>query len=89
MLHDEAGRLHNIPAGVKEALHEIPAGYTDLGDGDERSRHRLVANGWHWGVARRLLAMLMALTFPRRRRPPPGPPRCRGWRPSSAEDPWT
>ena len=62
MLHDEAGRLHNIPAGVKEALHEIPAGYTDLGDGDERSRHRLVANGWHWGVARRLLAMLMALT---------------------------
>ena len=42
MLHDEAGRLHNIPAGVKEALHEIPAGYTDLGDGDERSRHR----GW-------------------------------------------
>ena len=56
-------RLHNIPAGVKEALHEIPAGYTDLvGDGDERSRHRLVANGWHWGVARRLLAMLMALT---------------------------
>ena len=51
MLHDEAGRLHNIPAGVKEALHEIPAGYTDLGDGDERSRHRLVANGWHWGVA--------------------------------------
>ena len=62
MLHDEAGRLHNIPAGVKEALHEIPAGYTDLADGDERSRHRLVANGWHWGVARRLLAMLMALT---------------------------
>ena len=37
---------------------EIPAGYTDLGDGDER----LVANGWHWGVGRRLLAMLMALT---------------------------
>ena len=59
MLHDEAGRLHNISAGVKEALHEIPAGYTDLGDGDERSRHRLVANGW---VARRLLAMLVALT---------------------------
>ena len=65
MLHDEAGRLHNIPANVKEALHEIPAGYTDLGDGDERSRHRLVANGWHWGVARRLLAMLMALTVAR------------------------
>ena len=63
MLHDEAGRLHNIPPGVKEALHGIPAGYTDLGDGDERSRHRMIANGWHWGVARRLLAMLMALTL--------------------------
>ena len=62
MLHDEAGRLHNIPAGVKEALHGVPEGYTDLGDGDERSRHRMIANGWHWGVARRLLAMLMALT---------------------------
>ena len=62
MLHDEAGRLHNIPAGVKEALHGVPEGYTDLGDGDERSGHRMIANGWHWGVARRLLAMLMALT---------------------------
>ncbi|CAE7257954.1 unnamed protein product [Symbiodinium sp. CCMP2592] len=37
MLHDEAGRLHNIPVGVKEALHHMPGGYTDLGDGEDRT----------------------------------------------------
>ncbi|OLP83053.1 hypothetical protein AK812_SmicGene36237 [Symbiodinium microadriaticum] len=29
---------------------------------DDRTRHRLIGNGWHWGVARRLLLILLVAT---------------------------
>eukprot|EP00439_Symbiodinium_sp_Y106_P046481 s4363_g5.t3 len=45
-----------------EAARHPPTGYTDAGFVDDRTRHRILANGWHWGVARRLLAILVIMT---------------------------
>ena len=84
MLHDEAGRLHNIPAGVKEpstryrratltwetATSARGTGWWPMvGTGGWRGASSPCS--WHsrWRSRRRL-----------RCRPPPGPPRCRGWR---------
>ena len=50
---------------MKEQLHHIPPGYTAKA-GDAKTRHRTVGNGWHWGVASRLLGLLVW---------PPGPSR--------------
>ena len=60
MMTDKAGKLHVVPAPVRERLHHIPAGYTDTPHLDDRARHRVLANGWHWGVAQRLLTILLA-----------------------------
>ena len=62
MMHDAAGRLHIIPAA--DFLHD-------------RAQHKMLANGWHWGVARRLLAMLVVLTAagPAQAAPAPEPRR--------------
>ena len=60
-MHD-VGKLHNIPADVKEKLHHLPPGYTRASFLDDTTRHRMLANGWHWGGARRLLAILLVLT---------------------------
>ncbi|CAE7879635.1 unnamed protein product, partial [Symbiodinium necroappetens] len=62
MMHDSAGRLHIIPPAAKEKLHMLPPGYTAADFLDDRARHKMLANGWHWRVARRLLAMLVVLT---------------------------
>ena len=49
----DTGRLV-IPAfKVKQQLHEMPADYTAVDGMDDRTRHRLIRNGWHWGVASR------------------------------------
>ena len=43
----------------------MPADFTwGPGDAplDDRTRHRLIGNGWHWGVARRLLLILLVAT---------------------------
>ena len=60
MMTDKAGKLHVVPAPVRERLHHIPAGYTDTPHLDDRARHRVLAKGWHWGVAQRLLTILLA-----------------------------
>ena len=44
---------------VKEQLHHIPPGYTAKAGADAKTRHRMVGNGWHWGVASRLLGLVM------------------------------
>ncbi|CAE7923243.1 unnamed protein product [Symbiodinium sp. KB8] len=77
MMHDAAGRLHIIPPAAKEKLHMIPPGYTAADFLDDRARHKMLANGWHWGVARRLLAMLVVLTAagPAQAAPAPEPRR--------------
>ncbi|CAE7927509.1 eIF3-S7 [Symbiodinium necroappetens] len=77
MMHDAAGRLHIIPPAAKEKLHMLPPGYTAADFLDDRARHKMLANGWHWGVARRLLAMLVVLTAagPAQAAPAPEPRR--------------
>ena len=48
---------------IKEQLHHIPKGYTAVEGVDDRTRHRLIGNGWHWGVARKLLTLVVAATM--------------------------
>ena len=55
MLQDFKGVLHIPPPELKEQLHHIPGGYTAKPGADVKTRHRMVGNGWHWGVASRLL----------------------------------
>ena len=59
LIEDEAGQVVVPPPDVKEH----PKGFTDVRGVDTRTRHRLVGNGWRWGVATRLLCMLVARTF--------------------------
>ncbi|CAE7897502.1 unnamed protein product, partial [Symbiodinium necroappetens] len=59
MLQDSRGVLHIPPPDVKEQLHHIPAGYTATAGADTKTRH----HGWHWGVAARLLGILVMATW--------------------------
>ena len=56
---DERGHLRLPTPEVREQLHHMPVGYTAAAGADERARLRLVGNGWHWGVASRLLSLLV------------------------------
>ena len=62
-LQDAKGVLHIPPPEVKEQLHHIPPGYTAKAGADAKTRHRMVGNGWHWGVASRLLGLLIMTTW--------------------------
>ena len=62
MMVDTNGTLSIPSPAVKEQLHDIPKDYTAVANLDDRTRHRLIGNGWHWGVARRLLLILVAFT---------------------------
>ena len=50
-----------LSRAVKE--HHMPAGYTAYSTSGH-ARRRLIGNGWHWGVARRLLLALLISTAP-------------------------
>ncbi|CAE7892790.1 PUB3, partial [Symbiodinium necroappetens] len=63
MLQDSKGVLHIPPPEVKEQLHHIPTGYTANTGADAKTRRRMVGNGWHWGVASRLLGLLVMATW--------------------------
>ena len=62
MMSDSGGRLVIPPPSVKEQLHDIPIDFTKVSSVTDRDRHRLLGNGWHWGVARRLLSLLVFAT---------------------------
>ncbi|CAE7505128.1 PUB3, partial [Symbiodinium sp. CCMP2456] len=57
MLQDSQGVLHLPTAEIKEQLHGIPTGYT--AQADDRTRHRMIGEGWHWGVAGRILGFVV------------------------------
>ncbi|CAE7351372.1 PUB3, partial [Symbiodinium sp. CCMP2456] len=59
MLQDSQGVLHLPTAEIKEQLHGIPTGYTAQAGADDRTRHRMIGNGWHWGVAGRILGFVV------------------------------
>eukprot|EP00438_Fugacium_kawagutii_P034924 Skav206385 [mRNA] locus=scaffold834:525350:529905:- [translate_table: standard] len=58
MMSDRHGKLHVLTADIKEQLHQLPRGYTKVKGVSERSRHRLIANGWHAGVVRFLIILM-------------------------------
>lgn len=47
-------------ADVKEGLHMLPWGYTAAAGDTEKTRHRMIGNGWHIGTAMFLLLTLLA-----------------------------
>ena len=56
---DDHGKLHPLPLDIKERLHELPAGFTNVEGLDSRDRHRVLGNGWHAGVVRFLFGIMM------------------------------
>ena len=61
---DQAGQLQVPTASVKEQIHGFPEDWTLHDNVPERSRHRMVANSWHVGVARFLMMLLCGATQP-------------------------
>ena len=46
-------------ADIKEQLHQLPKGYTGVTNVPTRSRHRMIANGWHIGAAKFLFMLVL------------------------------
>jgi hypothetical protein len=59
MLLKHDGELSLPTIGIREQLHELPKGYT-ASCKNETSRTRMVANGWHIGVAKTLMLIILA-----------------------------
>ncbi|CAE7838599.1 unnamed protein product, partial [Symbiodinium necroappetens] len=62
MLADDQGKPAVLTPCAKEQLHHMPKNFTAMtaqGELEPRTRHRLLGNGWHWGVARRLLLAVL------------------------------
>ena len=53
------GNLVTLPITVKEQLHGLPKNFTDAEGVTNRSRHRMIANGWHIGVIKFLMLLLV------------------------------
>ena len=60
------------PVSVKEQLQGLPIDYTDTGAVPCRSRHRMLANAWHFQVAKFMLLVLLQAHFAEAR-PCPAP----------------
>ena len=65
----------SVPSSeTKEQLHMLPKGFTKGKQIPERSRHRMIANGWHVGVARfMMMLVLQAVMVLPRAQPVPVP----------------
>ena len=59
MLHSPDGSMTTPSADAKEQLHQLPKGYTKVQSVPERSRHRMLANGWHLGSARFITMLVL------------------------------
>lgn len=75
LLHSDDGQMVVPPADVKEQCHQLPKGYTRIQGVPERSRHRLIANGWHAGVARLMLYLVVISLQAQQLAAIPQPPR--------------
>ena len=51
--------LVNMPAHLKEQLHEYPADFTKHAQVTDKGRHRLLANSWHVRVAAFMFALIL------------------------------
>ena len=59
MLRTQEGDLVTPPAFLKEQLQGLPVGFTSHENIAERSRHRVLANAWHFQVAKFLMLLLL------------------------------
>ena len=59
MLHNDRGDTAVPDADSKEQFHQLPIGYTKHPQVKEMSRHRLLANGWHYGTAKLLMLLVI------------------------------
>ena len=59
MARSPEGTLVTLPISLKEQLHGLPKNFTDAEGVTNRSRHRMIANGWHIGVIKFLLLLLV------------------------------
>ena len=59
MMTDSKGDLHLPTAEIKEQMHHLPAGYTAVANTPMRARHRMLGNGWHVGVAKFILYLVL------------------------------
>ena len=48
------------PIALKELLHHLPQGHTTTGRTELRTRHRMMGNSWHVGVAQFLLFFILS-----------------------------
>ncbi len=58
LMRDSQGELHLPSAQVKEFMHKLPSNYTAVPENTDRDRHRQLGNGWHMGVATRMMWLL-------------------------------
>ena len=65
MMTNAAGQLVNIPPIIREQLHDMPPQFTAVPSASDKDRLRMVANGWHWGTAAKLIAILIFATVSR------------------------
>lgn len=64
LMVDGSGQLQVPTASIKEQIHGFCEDWTLHDNVPERSRHRMVANSWHVGVAKFLLMLLFGTTLP-------------------------
>ena len=55
LLTDPEGNLVVPTVEIKECLHQLPRGHTNVDGISSRSRHRMLGNSWHVGVAQFLI----------------------------------
>ena len=60
LLHDTKGQMHVPTPEAKEQFHQLPRGFTNADGVSTRARHRMLANGWHAGVARLMLFLVVS-----------------------------
>ena len=54
-----------LTCSEKEMVHHLPKDYTKATDKPDRTRNRMLANGWHVGVAKAMLTLaLLSLQYP-------------------------
>ena len=56
--------LHLPPVEVKEQLHHMPPGFTHHPEIDDKSRHKILGNSWHLGVARFIMMFVLQWSNP-------------------------
>eukprot|EP00438_Fugacium_kawagutii_P030337 Skav223220 [mRNA] locus=scaffold2231:82321:89075:+ [translate_table: standard] len=59
LVHSPDGTATVPSPEIKEQFQMLPKGYTDVQGLEPRSRHRLLANGWHLGVAQFLFKLVL------------------------------